>query len=81
LAIRRCCRAELSFRISLHPIVRCCDDSQDYDEKKLEIDDVARDLGMTTNACFIARSRILKRLRELLRGLFGDDEGLLELMG
>jgi RNA polymerase sigma-70 factor (ECF subfamily) len=45
------------------------------------VDDVARDLGMTTNACFIARSRILKRLRELLRELFGDDEGLLELMG
>ena len=44
------------------------------------VDDVARDLDMSTNACFIARSRVLKRLRELLRELFGDDEGLFELM-
>lgn len=43
-------------------------------------DDVARELNMSTNACFIARSRVLKRLRELLSELFGDDEGLLELM-
>jgi RNA polymerase sigma-70 factor (ECF subfamily) len=44
------------------------------------VDDVARGLGLTANACFITRSRVLKRLRELVRLLFGEDEGLLELM-
>ena len=42
-------------------------------------DQVAEELGMTSNACLIARSRVLKKLRERLREMFGDDEGFFEL--
>jgi RNA polymerase sigma-70 factor (ECF subfamily) len=31
--------------------------------------DVAADLGITVNAVFIAKSRVLRRLRQELRGL------------
>ena len=44
-----------------------------------EIDEVSRDLDMTPNACFIARSRVLKRLREMLVELFGEDGRQFEL--
>ena len=44
-----------------------------------KVDDVAKDMEMTVNACFIARSRVLRRLRELLHELFGEDHGLLNL--
>lgn len=44
------------------------------------VDDVARDLEMSVNACFVARSRVLKRRKAVLRELFGEDEGLFDLM-
>ena len=44
------------------------------------VDAVAKSLGISPNACFIARSRVVKRLRERLRELVGDDEGIFELM-
>lgn len=38
------------------------------------VDDVAGELGITVNACFIARSRVLKRLKTVLREVFGEEE-------
>lgn len=42
-------------------------------------DDVSRKLSMTINACLIARSRVLKRLRQKLRELYGEEAGFFEL--
>lgn len=44
------------------------------------VDDVAEQLEMSPNACFIARSRVLKRLKVVLREVFGEDDGLFDLM-
>jgi RNA polymerase sigma-70 factor (ECF subfamily) len=44
------------------------------------VDDVAMSLGISANACFIARSRVLKRLRERLHELIGKDAGVFELL-
>ena len=44
------------------------------------VDSVAEDLEMTTNACFIARSRVVKRLKTVTQEMFGTDEGLLDTM-
>ena len=38
------------------------------------LDDVARDLDMTANACLIARSRVMRRLREIVRDLPVHDD-------
>jgi len=40
--------------------------------------DVARELGLTTNAVYVARSRILRRLRDLLSGTECDAGGDLD---
>ena len=44
------------------------------------VNDVARDLEMSANACFVARSRVFRRLKIVMHELFGDDEGLFNLM-
>ena len=40
------------------------------------VDSVAAAFETTANACFIARSRVLKRLKSVMRELFGEEEGL-----
>lgn len=52
--------------------------------RRLAIDEeptaqVALELGMSRNACVIARSRVLKALRQRFEELFGEDDGLREL--
>jgi RNA polymerase sigma-70 factor (ECF subfamily) len=43
---------------------------------KAPVDDVARRFEITPNACFIARSRVMKRLKVLSRDIFGHDDSL-----
>ena len=45
------------------------------------VDQVAESLGITVNACFIARSRVLKRLKAVRQEVFGDDQGLSDVLG
>ena len=63
----------------------------EFSEKSIEIfrrlaiqeeavEQVAQELETTTNACFIARSRVLKRVKAVLIELFRHNEGLYELM-
>ena len=37
------------------------------------VDEVASELGLSSNACFVARSRVLRRLKCVQGELFGDD--------
>jgi RNA polymerase sigma factor (sigma-70 family) len=43
---------------------------------KAPVDEVAGQFQITPNACFIARSRVMKRLKTLSRELFGADDSL-----
>ena len=43
---------------------------------KVPVDAVAHEFKTTPNACFIARSRVMKRLKELSREKFGSHDAL-----
>ena len=42
------------------------------------VDEVAAKFGKSKGACYVARSKVLKRMRELVREHFGDDAGLID---
>ena len=45
------------------------------------VDQVAESLEISVNACLIARSRVLKRLKSVRQEVFGEDHGLSDVLG